>query len=298
MRCVQKVFNSGLCAIFLFVQWGCAFDSAQPTQDPTQLASLGLLEKVRMQAGTVRVVAPAIFPEAKLEMPPGGVLGGFEWGVKSGVKRGAGIGLLPGATMLDYPPPIILWPLSLLVAATGAIVGTVMGVVLMGPYGAVASEPQAKVQEAEETLKRAIATLQLQETLRDHVVKQIRQQTPDLSIVSTEKESTEGQQDLQDWLDAWALKYKHVTTFLELKVVSFGLERQGLGVNPPLTMFMQVEVKLTRLVDRALLFDNSFQYKSNPRSYSEWAEDSGQNFLEAINMAYRNLAEQIVFVLR
>lgn len=80
-------------------------------------------------------------------------------------------------------------------------------------------------------------------------------------------------------------------------VVSFGLEGQEL-VNPPLTMFMKVQVKVRRLADRTLLFDESFQYKSNPRPYNDWAEDSGQFFLEAINMAYRNLAEQIVFVLR
>ena len=85
MRRVQTVFIIGLSTIFLLGQWSCVFDSVQPTQDPEQLASLGLLEEVRMQAGIVRVIAPAFLPEAKLEMPPGGVMGGFGWGVKRGV---------------------------------------------------------------------------------------------------------------------------------------------------------------------------------------------------------------------
>lgn len=187
MRPLQTVFIIVLCTIFLLVQWGCAFDSAQLTEDPSQLASLGLFKEVRMKAGTVRVFAPSIIPEAKLEMPLGGVLDGYGWGVKKGVD----IGILSGAAIFEANPF-----LGLLAIPAGAIVGGVMGVVLVGPYGAVASESQAKVQEAEETLKMAMAPLQLQDTLRDHVVKQIRQETPDLSIVSTERESTEGQQDL------------------------------------------------------------------------------------------------------
>jgi hypothetical protein len=286
MNLRNKFFILLTIGVFLVGQWGCAFNSAQPTQDPNQLASLGLLEEVRMQAGTVRVFAPAFLPEAKLEMPPGGVMGGFGWGV----KRGVAIGNLPWAAIAESTRPWVFHPM----AVAGYIVGAVIGVVLVGPYGAIASESQAKVQEAKETLKKATAPLQLQETLREHVVKQIRQRAPDLSIVSTERDSTEGQRDLHDE----ALKYKHVTTFLEPRVVSYGLAHQGLGVNPPLAMFMQVDVKVTRLADRALLFDNSFQYKSQPRPYNDWAEDSGQNFIEAINMAYRDLAEQIVFVLR
>ena len=183
MQRVQTIFMVGLCSLFLFGQWGCAFDSAQPTQDPTQLASLGFLEEVQKQSGTVEVLSAPFPPQAKLEMPPGGVLGGF----RRGAKVGTAFGGWPGAAGLDEKVvhPFLAIPLY----AAGAIVGALLG----GPYGAVASPSQANVQEAEETLKEAIATLQLQETLRDHVVKQMHQETPALSVVSTEREPTEGQ---------------------------------------------------------------------------------------------------------
>ena len=111
-----------LCGILLFAQWGCAFDAAQPTQDPTQLASLGFLEEVQKQSGTVEVLSAPFPPQAKLEMPPGGVLGGF----RRGAKVGAAFGGWPGAGSMEEGSGVPPWE-GIPLYAAGAIVGALLG---------------------------------------------------------------------------------------------------------------------------------------------------------------------------
>lgn len=156
-----------LCDILLFVQWSCA---TQPlTLPPEVRAQLGI--------GTIGIVSAQYTPAVEFELPATGWLGGAARGAVGGTK--SFIVLVPsaaevagvsfGALCCTFGAGAGHGVLGGLWAAAALVKGA--GYMTVGPfYGAAAAKAPATVEEAEAHLKAALASMRIQETMRDHAV--------------------------------------------------------------------------------------------------------------------------------
>jgi len=154
------------------------------------------------------------------------------------------------------------------VAAAGGTVGALVGSV----YGAVTAESASKVRAAQIELENALRDVDVQATLRDHVLQTSRERSS-VRLVALE----EG-----------------VDTVLEVRVAAVRFVGQG-GINPPLSVIMTAPVRLLRAADGAELYAATFEYRS-PGAYkiSDWAYADSVAFRETLAEGTRSLAGEIV----
>ena len=153
-------------------------------------------------------------------------------------------------------------------AAAGGTVGALVGSV----YGAVTAESASKVRAAQIELENALRDVDVQATLRDHVLQTSRERSS-VRLVALE----EG-----------------VDTVLEVRVAAVRFVGQG-GINPPLSVIMTAPVRLLRAADGAELYAATFEYRS-PGAYkiSDWAYADSVAFRETLAEGTRSLAGEIV----
>jgi hypothetical protein len=283
---IRRFIISGLALAFVIGLMGCASTKTRPLTytESEKHRPLALSEEFRARLTTIGIASVSSLPEAQWEFPAKGALGGFG----RGAKEGGLVGALPGLSAAPGGPQgaVIAIPL----AAAGAIVGALVG----GIYGAFEAEPSTKVEEAEATLTQAIAALRIQETLREHVLKKSREETRYRVVLVTERSTPDKDTDATDFNH---LQDKAIGVLLGTNVQSFGLTRESIGPNPRLAMFMKVRVKLMGTGDAKLFYDEVFEYKSEFHEYTQWTDDGGQRFLNALNEGYERLAAQIVYEL-
>jgi len=308
MRRLQAVFIVGLCGIFMLGQWGCA------TQPP------GLPAELRAQLGTIGVVSAQYTPAVEFELPAKGWLGGAARGAVSGTKAfivlipsgavvaGGSFGLLCCTLGAGAGHGLVgaLWAAALLVKGTGYMI--------IGPfYGAATAEAPATVEEAETHLKEALASMGIQESMRNNVVWAAKTQlNVDLTVLDGQ-----GPESSSDLLTYFPLPEPQMDSVLELRVTRLWLSSseywmsplgltsdealgqlkpkpsQELQINPPLSLGMEVRGRLIRTADKVVLYDNTWQHEGESRLFAEWAANDAQLFAEEFERAYRALAEQL-----
>jgi len=225
-------------------------------------------EEIRAQVGTVGVISPRLSPEASVEGPTAGK--------GTGAAKGAGLGaayMLGGGATSGHP---LTFALGIALTPVGALVG--------GIYGAGAAEPASAVQEAERTLKKAVAELKAQEAMRDLVLEVARSETryQFVSLAEHDPLASEG-----------------IDTILEVSVPALGLAGP-VGVNPPVAVVVEACAKLIRIGDGAELYAlppkdaHPLLFVSPGRRFVEWAAEDARLFREELDRAYRTLAEKIV----
>jgi len=277
-----------LATIFLLGQWGCA------TQPP------GLPAELRAQLGTIGVVSTQYTPAVEFELPAKGWLGGAARGAAGGTK--AFIVLVPaGAVTVGAG---ILYPPALLIGAAMLVEGA--GYLIVGPfYGAATAEAPATVEEAEAQLKAALASMRIQETMRDHVVQAARV-SGNVDVTVLEGQGPESASDL---LTYFPLHDTNVDSVLELRVTRVWLSTdesvfkaldpmkppsQVLKIKPTLSVGMEVRGRLIRTADKVVLYDNTWQHEGGARIFTQWAANDALLFTEEFERAYDGLAGQVV----
>ena len=295
---IQTVLMVGLCVIFLFGQWGCA----------TQPATLP--EELRAELGTIGVVSAQYTPAVEFELPAKGWLGGAARGAVGGTK--SFILLVPtGAGMAGIGTLMALGaPQGLLVGLAG--VGILLkgaGYMIIGPfYGAATAEAPATVEEAEAQLKAALASMRIQETMRDHVV-----QAANVANVNLKALDGRGPESSSDLLSYLPLDDTDIDSVLELRVTRLWLSsnesffqplRQTFSkkgespidpyrefrLNLPLSLGMELRGRLIRTADKVVLYDNTWEYEGEPHVFAEWAANDAQLFAGHFDRAYDELA--------
>ena len=298
MQRVQTIFRVGLCAIFLFVQWGCA----------TQHTS----HRLPTQLGKVGVVSAQYTPAVEFELPAKGWLGGAARGAASGTK--AFIVLVPSAVVLAGASFAALcctfgagaghglvggmWAAAALVKGAGYMV--------VGPfYGAAAAELPATVEEAEAQLKATLVSMRIQETMRNHVVHSASVANVNLTVLDGQ-----GPESFSDLLTYFPLEDTNVDSVLELRVTRLWLSTnesffaplttikpspsQELEINPPLSLGMEVRGRLIRTADKVVLYDNTWKSEGESHLFVEWAANDAQLFVKEFERAFNSLAGQVV----
>jgi hypothetical protein len=181
------------------------------------------------------------------------------------------------------------------------------GYLIIGPfYGAAAAEAPATVEEAEAHLKAALATMRIQETMRDHVVR-VAQSLPNVDLTVVDGQGPESSSDL---LTYFPLHDTNVESVLELRVTRLWLSSnqsffqplrttfsdkdqspidpyRELEINPPMSLGMEVRGRLIRTADKVVLFDNTWKYEGG-LAYSP----SGRPMLR--NPLRRNLSAPMI----
>ena len=276
-----------LCGVLVLTQGGCA--THPPTIPPEVLA----------QFGSIGLVSAQYSPALEYELPAKGWLGGLG----RGAVRGAGtfVVLVPTATLMGIGSGAPAAGAGAIVgaflgAATGAIVGA--GYMIGGPfYGAFTAESTVDVEAAEKKLKEILNILKIQETMRAHLVDAARSQAGK-NIALLEGEGPRSDADL---LNYWPEKNFDQRTIFELRVLRLRLSSKAqveefnpLKINPLLSFGMEVRLRIIHSADREVLFDDTWTWTGIARTFTEWAANNGQPFMEELEQVYDNLAKQIV----
>lgn len=285
---LQTVFMVWLCAVLLVVQSGCAThrSSAQPI----------------LQMGKIGVISARYTPAMEFELPAKGWLGGAGRGAVGGMK--AFIILVPlgavggGVGMIAFRPDLLLLSAVALIAGSGYLI--------VGPfYGAAVAEAPATVEEAETHLNASLASMRIQESMRDHVV-QAAQSLANRDLTVLEGQGPENPSDL---LTYFPVQDTTIDTVLELRVNRVWLSTnqsafksldnmehpsQVLQINPPLSLGMEVRGRLIRTADKVVLYDNTWQHEGASHLFTEWAANDAKLFAEEFERTYEILSNQIV----
>ncbi len=162
--------------------------------------------------------------------------------------------------------------------------GDPFGGLLLSPLalvvGAIKAAPAAKVEEATAALNKALGDLKVQETLRDRVLQEAREQTRHNFVL------------IQDQAPYSSLADKGIDTVLEIGVEGPGLA--GSGINPKLPLGMSVRARLIRVSDGTVLYSDNWTYSASGRKFTKWSADNAKQFREEVDRACQSLAEQIV----
>ncbi len=199
--------------------WGCALNRQRSLQPPS--------DEVRAQFNTIGLPAARFLPEANLKAPTSGKGWGAAKGAGYGVAAGAGPGLAIASSVRGCHGgreigalvcgTVLLFGLG--VAAAGGTVGALGGAV----YGAVTAEPASRISAAESELKSAVVDLNVQETLRDHVLRTGRDRSS-LNFVALDDR---GPTAVGEPIDYRALASEGVDTVVEVSVPRIRLACPG-----------------------------------------------------------------------
>jgi hypothetical protein len=227
------------------------------------------------ELGTVAVVSACFEPEFYCPHKPltkgkaagAGALGGFFGSILGGAYTGNPLGLALGIAI------------SPAVAAGGAI------------YGALEGETKKTIGRAEDTLNHCLSAFRAQEVMQERILSWIRERA---RYTFVEPEQC-GPNALDEEIRYGSFKEKGIDTVLEVSVRKFGLWRQKDAIDPPLSFFMTVSIRLIRIKDDAVLFSHTFRYESKEKQkLTNWAKNDGQLFKEELDRCFKDLAERIV----
>jgi hypothetical protein len=247
--------------------WGCAVKG--------HLSPPALSDEVRAQLNTVGVSTAQLPPEAGLDAPRSGKA----WGALKGAGAGLAAGAVPGLAIASVVSgchgggPVALVCGTIIVAGLGvAAAGGTVGAFVGSIYGAVTAESASKIRAAQVELERVLGDLDVQATLRDHVLRTAHERSP-MKLVA-----------LEEGVDA----------VLEVQVSTIRFAGQG-GINPPLSLIMTAPVRLRRATDGVELYAATFEYRS-PGAYkiSDWAYADSVAFRETLAEGTRSLAGKVV----
>ena len=301
----------GLCSVFLLGQGRCATQPLPPygTSCTSQVIG-GLTYTNCISVGTIGVVSAQYNPAVEFELPAKGWLGGAGRGAVGGTK--AFIVLVPSGAVLagasvgaafggrpDVGVVGVLWAVAAVLKGAGYLI--------VGPfYGAAAAEAPATVEEAEAHLKAALASMRIQETMRDHVVR-AAQSLPKVDITVLDGQGPESSSDL---LTYFPLHDTNIDSVLELRVIRMWLSSnesffkpltsikpdpyEELQINPPLSLGMEIRGRLIRTADKVVLYDNTWQHEGESHVFTEWAAHDARLFAEEFERAYDVLADKVV----
>ncbi|MBI2882972.1 MAG: hypothetical protein HYY11_03535 [Candidatus Methylomirabilis oxyfera] len=244
----------------------------------------GLLkqEELTDELGTVGVVVTA--REPGLEMPwMGAGAAALKYGA-TGLFGPAFLGALTG-------PGIILAPVGAVLGPIGAITG------------AVCAPPKRDINRAENLLQQRLASVQLNDALRDAVVQAARDRTS-RSVVPLGDAARFASQDGTTYR---SLSTEGVHTVLEISVPWVALEIKSLEGGSLLRecwtemlgMWVMAEARLVRVADDVELYrlpSDAAQYREEglARSLRDWAEDDAQPFHDELKAVPEVLARAIV----
>jgi len=268
--------------------WGCAHTMPRAPQPPS--------DDVRSELGTIGVAAASVTPPAPLMAPTRGKAfgalkgagGGFVTGAKPGLylAAAAGSGCVGGGREAATLCALVIMT-GLGAAAAGGTVGALGGTV----YGLVTADSASTIAAAESALTRAVADVDVQRSLRDHVLREVGERSS-LTFVDLEERTA------ADGVPADHRRWKHdgIDTVLEVTMSPLRLAGGG-GVKPSVGVSMMAQARLIRTADGVEVYAQTFEYGgAADRTVTGWAADEAA-FRQELDAGTRRLAADIARVL-
>ncbi len=300
-RSVHSFITAAITASFLTIPAGCM--SSLSYRSP-------LPEETRRTVQAVAVVPASIIPNNNFSTFAKGRDAGFGNGLGSGAAAGA----LGGAQVAAGTGIAAVYFLPIF-TATGAVVGAVVG----GISGAANAVPRDDTQKIENLISNAIAELDVQNKLAEHVVSSgtsltghgftlikgvgpsLREKKPEnrsfdaTSVLATSSAvSTSGKPSLQEEKpDYRFLSQQGFNLVIEMNVKTLGFSG-GTGSDPSISFFMTANSRVVRLSDGAELYSGVTRYESRPHKANEWARDNAAPLQREFEIAYASLAESTI----
>src|SRR2546421_7046786 len=270
--------------------WGCAHTMPRTPQPPP--------DDVRSELGTIGVAAASVAPPAQLMAPTRGKAagalkgagGGFVTGAKPGLylAAAAGGGCVGGGGGQGAAALCALVIMTGLgAAAAGGTVGALGGTV----YGLVTADSASTIAAAEDALTRAVADVDVQRSLREHVLRAVGEHGS-LTFVDLEERTA------ADGAPADHRRWKHdgIDTVLEVTMSPLRLAGGG-GVKPSVGVWMMAQARLIRTADGVEVYAQTFEYGgAADRTVTGWAADEAA-FRQELDAGTRRLAADIARVL-
>jgi len=253
-------------------------------------------DDVRSELGTIGVAAASVTPPAQLMAPTRGKAfgalkgagGGFATGAKPGLylAAAAGSGCVGGGREAATLCALVIMT-GLGAAAAGGTVGALGGTV----YGLVTADSASTIAAAESALTRAVADVDVQRSLRDHVLREVGERSA-LTFVDLEERTA------ADGAPADHRRWKHdgIDTVLEVTMSPLRLAGGG-GVKPSVGVWMMAQARLIRTADGVEVYAQTFEYGgAADRTVTGWAADEAA-FRQELDAGTRRLAADIARVL-
>ena len=269
----QRVGCLLLAVIVASAQAGCA----------THPASAKLPDNAERDLGNVAFVATPVEPEIKLgEIPAGKGSGALSaaGGTFSHCMGGLnGSGSCSGGGSLGAAvcgAAVLLW-LGVCVIATG----------VAAVVGATVADNAKAVQSSVVSVTAAFDAKTIQAGLRDQVTK-CAAEAPVSSVVSYPTDAANQAALAKDYRPLAAAGIDHV---IETSLIKVGVA--GRGLNPPLMLYMQAQVRVVSTRDNGQRFAHQFLYLSEEHTLKEWAGDQGAVLRRAMEAGFARLGTSI-----
>lgn len=256
--------------LVLILQLSCAHKGPQPPP-----------EEVRENLGTIGLASGSFQPELSLPKRTSKLAG------ESAKGAGKGSTLWLEETVDSYlrsgdPYTCLFGILTLPCAACGGCLA-----------GAVKAPSEELDAESEEALKNAFEQVNVQEEMRDRILRIARERT-NYTFVNLREQ---GPSTPDEELDYSSVVSEGIDTVLEISALDAGLASIA-GIHQYLQFFMIVRTRLIRAADGEEVYAATLTYnKGSMHSYSMWAENNAQPFGEELSTASEDLSERIVELL-
>jgi len=177
-----------------------------------------------------------------------------------------------------------------MIAPLGGIILLPIYISVGGLIGYMGGVSDSQKEEAGGALKRAIAELEIQETMRKYILNIAQEKTIHHFSIIEEL----GPTFFDEKVNYNSLGGSNVNTVFEISVKNWGLDGEG-RINPPLSLFMDVNIRIISIEDGEVLYSTIFKYEGMEKSkFTKWAANNGQLFREEFNRVCQSLAEKIV----
>jgi hypothetical protein len=241
--------------------------------DPTRLGQ----EAPTDRKGTIGVVLRPTAANALLQIPAKG------WFANAGrgAANGAAIGAIPG----------VLCPIGFIPSCLAGMGGSAIGSMVGGIYGAAKAEQASSWEQAESAFQVALTDLKIQEAIRDRVIQNARELTPNSITLLTNQDLTTAEIEHSYPV----LDIRGISTVVDLSDVTVELRAAESAVNPRRKLFLTGWCRLIRTVDGAELDSRLITDEMGGiRSVAEWTDQDAQTFRDEVTDASQRLAQQVV----
>lgn len=262
----RSVFVFGFAVLLIIGQFGCATPHIAMTPDQTA--------QLKERLGAIGIASARFVPKVELQTPA------------KGTADAAGKGAIGGAgAMLDAAGD------SGGSSGAGAVMIALIpvGAVVGGVAGAIMADSAEAVNQREAVLKKVLADLKVQETMRDRFIKTTQERTV-FRFTRLEDEGPAAEGTIPDYRP---LSEKGIKTVQEITVRQFGLRGEG-QIQPDLSMYMILQARLVNSATNEELSNKTFTYQGEKHKFADWAANDARLFTEEFDRCYQKLAEDVM----
>jgi endonuclease YncB( thermonuclease family) len=252
--------------LVLILQLSCAHRAPRPPR-----------EEIRENLGTIGLASGSFHPELSLQKSSS------ELARESakGAGKASGAWLWEAAGTGDPAACLV----AILTLPCAACVGCIVG--------AGKAEPAEELDaESEEALKNAFEQVNVQEGIRNHILRFAREKT-NYTFVNL---GEQGPSTPDEELDYSSVVSEGIDTILEIAALDAGLAGSG-EIYPNLQFFMIVRIRLIRPEEGEEVYAATLTYEGSMNVYSLWAENNAQLFGEELWTGSKELSKRIVELL-